>query len=221
VAEGERPKIETPPPRGLTALVEETAKQTIENLGRSLEGASDALATPAGADLASLLPETDLPELGAEHAEEGALGKLARRLDREADLFRGVALRELARVAWTTRITQVILVSAAIVEAAIAACAAIVAVLGGTAEGRLGLFFIAAAIVATGAAGVVFSNAKARAGHTKLAEDALARARLIEERLFRVGLAMEWRSAGATLYQDALARLERDVSPHERPIAEH
>jgi len=194
---------------GLATLVEETAKQTLHGIGKSLEGASDALATPVGADLATLLPETDLPDIEA----EGPLGKIARRLDREADLFRGLALRELARVAWTTRITQVVLIAAAIVEAAIAASVAVVAVLGGSADGRLSLFFMAASIVAAGAAGVVVTNTRARVAHAKLAEDALVQARRLEEKILRVALTLEWKGGGTTLYQDALARLERDVSP--------
>jgi len=61
--------------------------------------------------------------------------------------------------------------------------------------------------------GVAASASRMRTAHARLAEDALTRARVIEERLFRVGLTMEWRAAGPTLFQDALARLERDASP--------
>ena len=79
--------------------------------------------------------------------------------------------------------------------------------------GQLGLLFLAAAVVGAAGAGVAVSAGRIRTAPTLLAHDALARARVIEERLFRVGLTMEWRSAGPILYQDALTRLERDASP--------
>jgi len=49
----------------------------------------------------------------------------------------------------------------------------------------------------------------------------LARAKSVEDRLFRVGLTMEWRGAGDTLYQDALARLERDATAASDSPAPH
>lgn len=178
-------------------------------IGRGLEGASAALATPDSADLAPLLPAVDLPELPA----DGPLGALATRLDREADLCRGLALRELARVAWTTRITQTVVIVAAACEILIATAAAGVALVGGVGDGRAGLFLLAALIVAGGAGLVLAAAGRARASHTKLADDATLRARSLEERIFRVAIALEWRRAGEPLYQDALARLERDIAP--------
>jgi hypothetical protein len=196
-------------PRGLVELVHETTGDVIHGLGQGFERAGAALATPANADVTALLAAVDLPEL----ASEGPLGAIALRLDREADLFRGVALRELARVGWVSRITQTMVVATAACAVAVAACAVVLAVFGVTLEGRLGLLVLAAAVVGVAGVGVAASAARMRTAHTQLAHDALARARLIEDRLFRVGLTMEWRSAGPTLYQDALARLERDAAP--------
>jgi hypothetical protein len=200
-------------PKGLAELVQEGAGNVMRSLGSGLGGglerAGQALTTPEGADLTALLPAADLPELPA----EGPLGALALRLDREADLFRGVALRELARIGWMERIAQTMVVGAAVCEIAVAVCAVALAVFGGPVDGRLALLFLAAAVVAIAGVGAAWSASRMRAEHTRLADDALARARSLEERLFRVGLAMEWRAAGPTLYQDALARLERDVSP--------
>ena len=196
-------------PRGLAELVHETTGDVIHGLGQGLERAGAALDTPENADMTALLAAVDLPEL----ASEGPLGALALRLDREADLFRGVALRELARVGWVSRITQTTVVVTASCAVLVAACAVVLAVFGGTADGRLGLLLLAATVVGAAGVGVAASAARTRTAHTQLAHDALARARVIEERLFRVGLVMEWRSAGPTLFQDALARLERDHSP--------
>ena len=118
----------------------------IHGLGQGFERAGAALATPENADVTALLASVDLPEL----ASEGPLGSLALRLDCEADLFRGVALRELARVGWVSRITQTMVVATATCAVAVAACAVVLAVFGGTIEGRLGLLVLAAAVVGAG-----------------------------------------------------------------------
>lgn len=200
-------------PKGLVELVHTGAGNVIEGLGqgleRSFERAGAALATPENADVTALLAAVDLPEL----AGDGPLGAIALRLDREADLFRGVALRELARVGWVSRIAQTMVVATATCAIAVAVCAVVLAIFGGAVEGRLGLLFLAAAIVGAAGVGVAASASRMRTAHARLADDALGRARAIEERLFRVGLTMEWRSAGPVLFQDALARLERDASP--------
>lgn len=196
-------------PRGLVELVHEGAGSVLEGLGHGLDRAGAALATPDAAELTSLLAAVDLPELAA----EGPLGAIALRLDREADLFRNVALRELSRIGWVERIAQTMVVIAAACEVAVAATAVVLAVFGGPVEGRIGLLLLAATIVGVAGLSVVWSATRTRVAHAKLADDALGRARALEERLFRVGLTMEWKSAGPTLYQDALARLERDVSP--------
>ncbi len=206
--------------KGLVDLVQKTATEAMKGIGRAEEafehaqdaalrglgGANAALATPEGANLATLLPATDLPELAA----DGPLGAMATRLDREADLLRGVALRELSRVSWVVRIGQTVLVASVICEIAIASCATILAIFGSLERG--GLLALAATIVAVGAAGVMTFTSRTRTAHVALANDAMERARRIEDRLFRVGIALEWRRAGDALYQEALARLERDLT---------
>lgn len=184
--------------------LEEGARDALKGLERGLVKADDALKAPDGSDLSALLGSTDLPELPT----EGALGSLGVRLDREADLHRNVALRELGRVAWVDRITLIVALAAFLGEAAIAACAT-ASTLVGIVEGRSGLFLLAALILAAGAAGFAAIVASSRRLHRDLAMDALARARSIEEELFRLGVVMEWRAAGPTLHQEALARLER------------
>ena len=197
-----------PKPKGLVDLVQQGAMDALAGLehgfARGLSEADAALAVPAGADLAPLLAAADLPEL----RQDGPLGSIGVRLDREADLLRSVALRELARSAWMERLMLIVVLATAAAEAVVATCAAISASLGAF-EGRAGLFTLAATILAGSAAGVAVVVSRSRVAHRQIADDALSRARAIEDRLFRLAVAMEWRTAGPTLYQDALARLER------------
>lgn len=209
------------PKKGLVDLVQEGAGAALDGLGEGLERAGAALATPENADVAALLPAADLPDVAS--ADDGPLGLLATRLDREADLFRAVALRELARIGWVERIAQTLVVVAAACELAVAVCAVLVAMFGGVADGRMGLLLLAAFVVALAGGGASWSASRVRKAHAKTADDALRQARAVEDRLFRVALAMEWKGAGATLYQDALARLERDASPADetsRPLVD-
>lgn len=180
----------------------------LAGMERGLTEANAALATPDGADLAPLVAATDLPEL----PPDGPLGGVGVRLDREADLLRNVALRELARVAWIDRLLLIVVLGTVVAEAAVAACATTSALMGAT-EGRAGLYALAATILAGSGGGVAAVVARSRQVHADLARDALTRSRAVEERLFRLAVAMEWRSSGTTLYQDALARLESVVNP--------
>jgi hypothetical protein len=183
-------------------------------MSRGLTEANAALTTPEGAELAPLLAATDLPELPS----EGPLGSIGVRLDREADLLRNVALRELARVGWMERISLMVIIAAVVSEIVVAGCATLSAMMGS--DGRAGLFALAALILAGAAGGTTFVIAKSRAAHRALAAESLSRARKVEERIFRLALVMEWRLAGPELYQDALARLERDVSPPTAVVAD-
>lgn len=200
-----------PTPAGLGELVRRSAEEAVDRLGDGLERAGIALAAPEGADLAPLLAATDLPDV----PNDGALGALAARLDKEADLFRNVALRELARVAWVDRLTQTAWLVLAGCEVLVAACASATAVLG--AEGRASAFLVAGLLVGVGGVGVTAAAARIRTAHAELARDALARAQAIEDRYYQVGLALEWRSAGPVLFQEALARLERERRTRDEP----
>lgn len=200
-----------PKPKGLVDLVQEGARDALAGLERGMtrgfSEANAALATPDAADLAPLLAATDLPEL----PQDGPLGSIGIRLDREADFLRNVALRELARVAWMQRLTLIVVVATVVCEIIVAACATFSALMGAF-EGRGGLFALAAFILAGAAGGTAFIVSRSRVAHSDLAKDALSRARAIEERIFRLGVVMEWRAAGPALYQDALARLERSTT---------
>lgn len=212
--------------KAIAGALEETAHEAADVLGKEAQSAADALgkkahgalatankalSAPEGADLAPLLSATDLPELPT----DGALGSLGVRLDREADLYRNVALRELGRVAWIDRVTLTVVVFAFIGEAGIAAAAAFSAIIGAI-EGRGGLFALAATILAVAPAGLAAIVASSRKMHRELATEALARSRGIEEQIFQLAVAMEWRGTDAPLFQDALARLEgRQVKASE------
>jgi hypothetical protein len=191
----------------LASDLEETASEAADVLGKKAQGAlataNKALAAPEGADLAPLLSATDLPEL----PQEGALGSLGVRLDREADLYRNVALRELGRVAWIDRVTLTVAVLAFLGEAALAAAAGFSAIAGAI-EGRGSLFALAAIILAAGPAGIAAIVASSRKMHRALATEALERSRSIEEKIFQLAVTMEWRKTEPPLFQDALARLE-------------
>jgi hypothetical protein len=191
----------------LATDLEETANEAADVLEkkarRALATANAALAAPHDAELAPLLGATDLPEL----PQEGALGSLGIRLDREADLYRNVALRELGRVAWIDRVTLIVVIFAFLGEAALAAAAGFSAIAGAI-EGRGGLFALAALILAAGPAGMAAIVASSRRMHRELATEALERSRTIEGRIFQLAIAMEWRGTEAPLFQDALARLE-------------
>lgn len=179
------------------------AQRAMTTLERSVVTANQALSGPEGADLAALLPATDLPEL----PQNGALGSLGVRLDREADLYRNVALRELGRVAWIDRVTMTVVVLAFVGEAALAGAAGFSAIVGAT-EGRGGLFALAAVILGGSAAGVAALVASSRRMHRDLASHALERSRSIEDRIAELAITMAWREAEGPLVQEGLARLE-------------
>lgn len=209
---------DAPRPAGLVDLVTEQARSALDRLERGVdrgfEGANAALATPDEAALGPLLAAgaDDLPEL----AVEGPLASLSVRLDREADLLRSVALRELARVAWMERLALIVVVVAFVGEIVVAGAATLSAVAGLGSEGRTGLLALAAIVLAGAAGGAAAVVAKSRTAHRGLALEALARARAVEERIGRVAIALEWRASGPALFQDALARLEREGAPTSR-----
>ena len=163
----------------------------------------DSAAIPA-----ELLSQADLPDI----AQDDALASLARRLDREADFWRGVAMRQLARAAWTERIGvtgSLLLLVGGVVLAAIAAFRALFASEGGSATAMLLGVGIGVLLVASIAVGRLL--ARLRQGQMEAVKDALARADLSEMRLHRIALLMELRSAAKDGYVAALEGLEADV----------
>jgi hypothetical protein len=158
---------------------------------------------------AELLAQTDLPEL----TSADPLMSLASRLDREADFWRGVAMRQLERAAWTERLgvtSSVLLLIGGVVLAAIAAFRALFATKGsGNATAMLlgvGLLVLLVAALAVGSLA-----SRLRRGQMEAVKDAMNRADLAEVRIHRLGLLMELRSAGRDGYVAALSDLESDV----------
>jgi hypothetical protein len=157
---------------------------------------------------AELLSQADLPEL----QPSDALASLAKRLDSEADFWRSVAMRQLARAAWTERLGvtgSLLLLIGGVVLAAIAAFRALFASAGGSATAMLvgvGLGVLLVSAIAVGRL-----SSRLRQGQIEAVRDALVRADLAEMRLHRIALLMEMRAAAGEGYMAALAKLEGDV----------
>lgn len=193
----------------MKANVMPAAGAAVAGMRAGLGKMGDALrGDDAGAVPAELLSQADLPEL----SQGDALASLALRLDREADFWRGVAMRQLARAAWTERLGvagSLLLLIGGIVLAAIAAFRALFATAGGTATAMLlgvGLVVLVVAALAIGSL-----SSRLRRGQLEAVKEALVRTDLAEMRLHRVALLMELRGAGHDSYLAALSGLEADV----------
>ncbi len=187
--------------------VEKSLERGVEavagGLKRGLKGAKSALEAPSGAALESLIEGTDLPEL----ADGDALSALARRLDRDSDLMRNIALRELTRAAWSDRIAQTFAVLTAIGTVALGVVA--VLALLGSGEHATGRALIVAAatlaLVAGGALVWIVARSGARRAST-LATESLARAHQAELRLERVAHLLALREADPKAFKAALSK---------------
>lgn len=178
-------------------------------LGSGLSTAAHALDAPAAADLSAPLDDANLPEL----AGDDPIESLALRLDREADLWRSVGLRELAQIGRIDRIGLVAAVLATLADLALAFVGGMTALFG--AEGAAGraMLLVAAGFVATGGAAVVgVFTTGIRNGHRARAALALSRADVAELRLHRVGIVLAVRKTDPAAYAGALERLERDAA---------
>lgn len=191
------------------AAVEKGANAVTDTLGRGLRGASRVFEAPAGTDVESLVEETKLPKLPG----DDPIAELARRLDRESDLWRNLAMREIARVAWAGRVAQLVAIFAVVAEVALGVVAGLGVMLGAEHAGGRALLVLAAAagltvgtLVAAGISGSV------RRSLTETAREALERADTAERRLRRLAIVLAWRKGDPEKYADALTRYERDAS---------
>jgi hypothetical protein len=193
----------------VAASVKPVADAVGQRVRAGLGKVGDALRADDGAAMpAELLSQADLPELAA----SDALASLAKRLDSEADFWRSVAMRQLARAAWTERLGvtgSLLLLVGGVLLAAIAAFRALFASEGGTATAMLLGVGIGVLLVAALVVGRLLS--KVRQGQTEAVKDALVRADLAEVRLHRIALLMELRANGKDGFTSALAALESDV----------
>jgi hypothetical protein len=157
--------------------------------------------------VAALIADTNLPEVEG----EDPLAALAKRLDREADLWRNLAIRELAHVAWANRIAHGASIVTMIGVVTLAGVAAFGALIGGA--GSRAVHVAAGALaLAIGTVVVAWVCASIRKTQREIVRDALARADLAELRLHRVALAMAARTIDPERVRESLVRLERDVS---------
>jgi len=203
----------------LRAAMKEGASQvataTAEVASRLSEGvkkASAAFDAPQGTQLEGLLEGADLPSLAA----EDAVAALALRLDREADFWRGLALRALARGQWADRVGLGVATLAAIGGAALAVVAGLGALFGAAGGSRALLVLSGMAVLAVAAAVVAWVSSGIRRAQRELARDATAHADLAELRLHRVAILLALRKEGGEVARDALLRLERDVAAPPR-----
>jgi hypothetical protein len=177
-----------------------------EGIGGGLREASHALAAPRGTDVEALLESTDLPGIEA----QDALADLAARLDREADLWRNLAFRELANARWSARILQVVGVVMVVATLTLAGLAGFGGLFGGSWE-RAALIGVGALVLAVGTGLVVAVQGLIRRSQRETLREALARADLAELRLHRVAIALAARHAAPETAGEVLARLERDA----------
>lgn len=160
-----------------------------------------------------LIGRSDLPELMG----DDPVAALGVRLDREADLWRSLALGEIARATFVGRVvlTTAILAFVGTVGLSIVGWAG--AALGpGDAAARALLAGAGVLALAVGAAIVAWIGASIRTAHQRAARDAFARADHAELRLHRVAVVLALLRAGDGSANDALRRLERDTAAPAR-----
>jgi hypothetical protein len=197
---------ETPAERALAAA-SNRANKVAAKVGHGLRRAGRELEAPANADVAALINESNLPEI----VEGDALASLAQRLDREADLWRNLAIRELAHVAWANRIAH-LASSLAMVGVLVLAGIGAFESLFAPSNGRAALLGVSAAVLALGAGVATAASASVRRSQREVVRDALVRADLAELRLHRVAIAMAAVRAENAEARGAIARVERDAA---------
>ena len=181
--------------------VEEALESGAGAVGHALEDPTNSLA-------AELVGQANLPELDAAHP----MVSLAVRLDREADMWRGLALRELARAAWMDRFAVVCTTVPLVGTALLAGIAGFRALFAPEKAGLSVMLLGAATLVLTaGALGVVRAATRVRTNQAATAREALARADLAEMRLHRVAALMALEATDPEGHRAALRGLEADV----------
>jgi hypothetical protein len=191
----------------LSSTVRAGAGQLADGVSRGAGRVGAAFEAPMDSEVGALLGDADLPELQGDPLEA-----IARRLDREADLWRELSLRALARAAWADRVAQTAAVGAWLVTVVTTAVALFGALFGG-ARSTQSLVLVLASIgcVLAGTGIVAWVSAGVRRTQGALAGAALERADLAELRLQRLGVVLALRTEDVSLFHRALARLESDT----------
>jgi hypothetical protein len=178
---------------------------------RGVSSVGRALEDPGGGLASEVLKQADLPELSA----DTPLASLGVRLDREADLWRGVAMRQLARASWMERISvssTVIALVAVLILAAIAAFRALLTGGTGATGGGVALLLCVGALLATAGCYLLSRVAwRIRHGQIEVAREALTRADLCELRLHRLAILLEVRVTDVDGYRASLKQLESEL----------
>ncbi len=178
------------------------------HLQRGFERVSDALEDPTSRAHQALVEQSNLPELdGAD-----AMSALAKRLDCEADLWRGIVLQQHARSAWLERLTVTTAAIALVGTTALSGVAGFRALFSpAEAQSSAGLVGAGVFALLAGAFTIGQLASRARQGHQGVARDALVRADLAETRLHRLATLMELRRVDEKAYAVALQSLEREI----------
>jgi hypothetical protein len=167
-----------------------------------------ALDDPAKSLANEMVEQANLPEIEG----EAPLVSLGIRLDREADFWRALAMRQLSRAAWMDRLSissTVVLLVGVIVLASISAFRALFA--SDAAVQVTILLGVSALLLVIGAATIQRATAKVRQGQLDVTREALARSDLSEARLHRLAALIEMRTSDPEGYRTALRELEADM----------
>jgi hypothetical protein len=160
-----------------------------------------------------LIGRADLPDL----VGDDPIAALGVRLDREADLWRALALGELARAVVVDRIVLASAVLAFLGTVGLSIVGWAGAAIGpGDAAARALLAGAGVLALAVGGGMVAWIGGSIRGAHQRAARDALARADLAELRLHRIAVVLGLLRTDASGYRDALLRLERDAAAPPR-----
>jgi hypothetical protein len=185
----------------------DTDAEVIDRIGRGVRTAARTLGPPTGTEVEGLIAGTDLPSLEGDEP----LRELAMRLDREADLWRNLAFRELARNVWLQKFTIAVTLIVLAGESALVALASLGVIFGD--DGSRVPLLSASALVLLAALGALFGIVTVmRRQQSRVADGALRRADLAELRLHRIAFALAWEKVDRARLGDALIRLERDAA---------
>lgn len=188
--------------------LEQGAVEAAAVLGRGMRRAAEMVGAPSATELDSLVEGSDLPELGP---GPDTLSALALRLDREADLWRALALKAMSRSAWADRTAHGASVVAAVGCVGLAGIAAMEALFSGATWHKALMVAVGGLLLVVGALVVGGAGSAIRRAQREVARESLARADLAELRLHRVAVVLAVRKEDPGAFVEALRRLEREV----------
>ncbi len=167
-----------------------------------------ALDDPTTSQANELVEKANLPEISG----DAPLVSLSTRLDREADFWRGISMRQLSRAAWMDRLSisgNVVLLVGIVVLSAIAAFRAMFA--SDAALHVSALLGVAALLLVMGSITMQRATVKVRQGQLDVMREALTRSDLAESRIHRLATLIEMRTSDPEGYRTALRELEADM----------